>query len=188
MDGSKTQIEISCVHIDMHTQKFNLFYLKKKNFFLMLIVFLSYLFFYFLLKQLLNSFRIFFLRALPLNLTDLHTCHLSLHLPAVRGPAASGSAAVEGHADSGDSRHAAGASLHCRGVAARSRYVTPLLHTRGDSCTIPVCPRDTQQPVSCAQSWLWVPATPSTLSFLWLPVDVGEEGGGDNWLQEKKFL
>lgn len=89
---------------------------------------------------LLNSFSILFLRALPLNLTDLHTCHLWPPPPAVRGPAASGSAAPEGHADSGDSRHAAGASLHCRGVAARSRYVTPLLHTRGDSCTIPVCP------------------------------------------------
>lgn len=36
---------------------------------------------------------------------------------AVRGPAASGSTEVEGHADSGDSRHAAGPSLHCRGAA-----------------------------------------------------------------------
>lgn len=93
-------------------------------------------------------------------------------MPAVRRPAASRSAPAEGHADSWDSRHAAGASLHCRGVAARSRYVTPLLHTRGDSCTIPVCPWDTQQPVNRVQSWLWVPAAPSDLSFLWLTVDV----------------
>lgn len=109
------------------------------------------------------------------SLTHWHSCHLSPFLLAVRGPPASRSASAEGHADSGDSRHAAGASLHCRGVAACSRYVTPLLHTRGDSCTILVCPWDTQQPVNRVQSWLWVPSTPFPLPFVRLTVDVGEK-------------
>lgn len=49
---------------------------------------------------------------------------------AVWGPATSGSTQAEGHADSGDSWHAASPTIHCRGTAACPWYIK---HTHSQS-------------------------------------------------------
>lgn len=112
--------------------------------------------------------------------------------PAVRGPAASRSAEVEGHADSGDSRHAAGPPLHCWGTATCSWYFKTRLHTVGDTCTVPVRPLDCQHFLLAASRWdssldFWSLAPRLLSFFFWLTLDASTSGKRNKVLKKKSM-